>query len=155
MIGKVTYDSAFQIAASGMSAQRMRMNVIANNIANADSTVTAEGGPYRRRSVVFEAVGRPQRASRVVDPERAGQAMGGGVRVAGVVEEVDDDKAFTRVYDPHHPQADADGWVLKPNIQVMAEMVNLMDATRAFDANVTMMSNLRQVAAKALEIGRL
>ncbi|MBE7559979.1 flagellar basal body rod protein FlgC [bacterium] len=146
------YDSAFQMAASGMSAQRMRMNVIANNIANADSTVSAGGGPYRRRSVVFEAVGRAPRNPVRLD---GGRAVGGGVRVAGVVEERNDEKAFTLVYDPGHPQANADGWVLKPNIQVMAEMVNLLDATRAFDANVTMLNNLRQIAAKALEIGRL
>ena len=140
-------DSGFAIAASGMSAQRMRMNVLASNIANAQSTVTPEGGPYRRRSVLFaEAVSHA--FGRNTDPA-------GGVRVAGVVREMVDDKAFSRVFDPGHPQADEEGWVLMPNIHVMAEMVNLMEATRAYDANVTMLNNIRQVAAKALEIGRV
>jgi len=139
-------DSGFRIAASGMSAQRTRMDVIANNIANAETTVTPEGGPYRRRSVLFSEI-----ASHAFgDKQKAG-----GVQVTGIVREMNNDKAFTRVYDPGHPQADADGWVLRPNIHVMAEMVNLMEATREYDANVTMLNNMRQVTTKALDIGRV
>jgi flagellar basal-body rod protein FlgC len=150
----MAFSSTFNVAASGMSAQRVRMNVIANNIANANTTVTAEGGPYRRRAVTFEAVGGSPRFSQLLKAGMEAEQMGGGVRVRRIVEETNDDKAFTRVYDPSHPQADADGTVLRPNIKVMAEMVSLLDATRNYDANVTMLNNLRQMAGKTLEIGR-
>jgi flagellar basal-body rod protein FlgC len=145
---------SFDISASGLEAQRIRMNVIANNIANAQTTRTEDGGPYRRRAAVFEAVGGTKsRFSKLLEGVSDEKVLGGGVRVSEIVEATDAE-AFMDVYDPTHPDADANGIVHKPNIRVVDEMVNLIDASRAYEANVTAMNATKQIAAKTLEIGR-
>jgi flagellar basal-body rod protein FlgC len=145
---------SFDVSASGLEAQRIRLDVLANNIANAQTTRTADGGPYRRRGVVFEAVGGTRQPFfRMLDEARRGEALGQGVKVAKIIEQQGDD-AFTEVFDPTHPDADEQGIVRLPNIKVSNEIVNLIDAQRAYEANITAMNATKQIAAKTLEIGR-
>jgi flagellar basal-body rod protein FlgC len=144
----------FDVSASALEAQRIRMNVIANNIANAQTTRTEDGGPYKRRAVVFEAVGGTKSTfAKILAAQAEEKVLGGGVTVAKIVE-ASGPEAFMDVYEPSHPDADKNGIVRKPNIRVVDEMVNLIDASRAYEANVTAMNTTKQIAAKTLEIGR-
>ena len=146
------YEVALAISASALSAQRIRMNVIASNLANATTTRTPEGGPYRRRDVLFEAVPVGESFSGILRAaSRDSRASLQGVAVQGVVE---DPRPFQRVYQPGHPDADAEGYVLLPNVNPLEEMVNLIAATRAYEANVTAINATKAMALKALEIGR-
>jgi len=145
--------SAFDISASGLTAQRVRMDVIANNIANAQTLVTKEGGPYRRRSVVFEAMGRHFNESLTQAHRRLSRIIGGGVKVNKIIED-QTLNAFTKIYDPSHPFADSTGVVLRPNVNVVQEMVDMIDASRAYEANVTALNSSKQMMTKALEIGK-
>ena len=145
--------SAFDISGTGLSAQRVRMDVIANNIANAQTMVTNEGGPYRRRSVVFEAMGRHFNESLTTAHRRLSRIIGGGVKVNKIIED-HTPNAFQKVYDPSHPFADSTGVVLRPNINVVQEMVDMVDASRAYEANVTALNSAKQIISKALEIGK-
>jgi flagellar basal-body rod protein FlgC len=130
---------AFAISGSGMTAERMRMDVIAANLANADSTQGANGQPYRRRMVVL------QEAS-----PSFGQVLA-GVKVAGIV---DDSSPLRRVYDPSHPDADAQGYVTLPNVNPVTEMVDLITASRGYEANVTAMNAAKQMFTKTFDILR-
>ncbi len=138
--------SAMEVAASGLSAQRTRMNTIASNMANAQTTRTADGGPYKRVDPLFEAV-RLERL-RATDP--AEQA----VRLVSVAEVVQDQRPGTLVYQPGHPDANADGYVEFPNVNVVEEMVNMITASRAYEAGVTSIEAVKGIAQSALEIGR-
>jgi len=133
------------ISASGLSAERMRMEVVANNIANAYSTRTPGGGTFRRQDVVFEALLDRQLST------RGNGALFKGVHVAEVV---DDMSELPRVYMPGHPDADADGFVTMPNVQMANEMVNLITANRAYEANLRVLQAFRQQADQALLIGK-
>ncbi|HKZ71524.1 MAG TPA: flagellar basal body rod protein FlgC [Nitrospirota bacterium] len=128
------------ISASGLEAQRLRMNIIAGNLANAQSTHSPEGGPYRRKDVVF---------SEILD-SMSGKGSG-EVQVSGVIE---DQRPFQMVYDPQHPDANAEGYVQLPNVNLLEEMVNMMSASRSYEANVTAINSAKSMARKALEIGR-
>lgn len=144
--------SSFEISGSGLTAQRLRMDVVANNIANVNTTRTAEGGPYRRQRVVFE----PRQATEFVLPfsmeaQKRANSGGSGVRVVGVSA---DPSAPKMVYDPGHPDADERGYVAMPNIQLVNEMVDMISATRAYEANVAAINSAKSMAAKALEIGK-
>ncbi|GBD37615.1 Flagellar basal-body rod protein FlgC [bacterium HR36] len=130
-----------RISASGLSAERLRMEVIANNLANAFSTRSLEGGPYRRKDVVFEAVLR----------NHLGRPQLDGVRVVGLE---DDPSDFVRVYQPGHPDADADGYVLYPNVSLPLEMVNLLTASRAYEANLKVLQTFRQMMEQAFVLLR-
>jgi flagellar basal-body rod protein FlgC len=143
---------SFEISASGLTAERVRMDVISSNLANVNTTRTPEGTPYRRRQVVFESADAPQSfASLLQTAQRAGST--GGVRVAAIEPDFSD---FKRVHNPGHPDADpATGYVLMPNIEPVMEMVDLMTATRAYDANVNALNSAKQMQQKALEIGRV
>lgn len=145
--------SAFEISGSGLTAQRLRMDVVANNIANVNTTRTAEGGPYRRQRVVFEPRREePQFLLPLSTEGRKRAANGGsGVRVVGVSA---DPAAPKTVYDPGHPDADDRGYVAMPNIQLVNEMVDMISATRAYEANIAAINSAKSMAAKALEIGR-
>ena len=134
--------SSFDISASGISAQRARMDVIANNIANADTTRTPEGGPYRRQRVTFEAAYQQALGNRAVPS---------GVSVANVTQDPTD---FISVYDPGHPDADKSGYVQKPNVNVVEEMVDMISATRAYEANVTAMNATKTMIAAGIEMGK-
>jgi flagellar basal-body rod protein FlgC len=134
--------TAGNISASGMTAERRRMEVIANNVANALTTRTPSGGPYRRQDVIFEAVVQDQLNN---DPNH----NLGGVRVVGVE---DDPSELPRIHDPGHPDADTDGYVTMPNVLLPIEMVNLMTASRAYEANVKVLQALRQQLEQALAL---
>jgi flagellar basal-body rod protein FlgC len=140
--------TAFAISASGLRAQRLRMDVIAANLANAQSTRTPEGGPYRRRDVVLEAVSQGESFD---DMLAAGGGSTTAVKVSRVVEDLRPPQV---VYDPGHPDADADGYVSLPNVNVVTEMVDMMAATRAYEANVAALNATKRVLEAALEIGR-
>ena len=140
----MSFLSSLNISASALTAQRMRMDVISENIANADTTRTENGGPYRRRvSVLAE---QPQTFSSVMS-----KATGGGVVVSQIVEDMSD---FEYEYDPDHPDADEMGYVAKPNVDEAREIIDLMSATRSYEANVTALNATKSIAMKALEIGR-
>jgi flagellar basal-body rod protein FlgC len=131
------FDS-LRISASGMSAERLRMDVISANIANADSTSGPGGQPYRRKEVVLEPAGG---FAGVLE----------GVQVAGIAE---DQTPPRRVYDPGHPDADAQGYVSMPNVSPITEMVDLIGASRAYEANVTAMNATKQMVTRTLDILR-
>ncbi|HEX2947144.1 MAG TPA: flagellar basal body rod protein FlgC [Clostridia bacterium] len=145
------YFGALDIGASALTAQRLRMDTISQNIANANSTRTEDGTPYRRRIVVFQEQSAGIPFSEYLTDSSRQQYLGKGVKVARIVE---DPSPFKKVYDPGHPDADADGYVEMPNIDVVTEMVNMISATRAYEANVTSINTTKSMAMKALEIGR-
>jgi flagellar basal-body rod protein FlgC len=141
------------VSVSALDAQRHRLNVIASNLANAQSTRTPTGGPYRRRDVVFQtapAAGRFQQALRQATTGLHAHALD-GVKVSKVVE---DQRPGQVVYDPRHPDADSKGFVTMPNVNVMEEMVNMIGASRAYEANVQAINATRTMWNRALEIGR-
>jgi len=139
------------LTATGMSAQRTRMNVAAMNLANRSTTRTAEGGPYRRREVVLEAVPMEGSFSSALSGAMGKNDEPVGVRVATIQESTDDP---TLVYDPGHPDADAAGYVAMPKVDSIAEMVDLMGAARAYEAGTSVLSTVKSMADQALRIGR-
>ncbi len=139
--------NAMDISASALAAQRFRMNVVADNLANVETTRTPEGGPYRRKEVIFGAQPVPSFAE-ILHGVRAKPT---GVEVLGVVE---GRSAPRRVFNPGHPDADAQGFVSYPNINPLMEMVDMIGAARAYEANVTAIQTTKGMAQKALEIGR-
>lgn len=144
--------NSFNISASALTAQRLRMDTISQNIANVNTTRTASGTPYRRKTVVFQEKEADIPFSQYLSEQsRSRLFAGGGVRVTGIVE---DPSPFKEVYDPGHPDADENGIVRMPNVEVVAEMVNMISATRAYEANVTALNASKSMALKALEIGR-
>jgi flagellar basal-body rod protein FlgC len=128
---------ALSISSTGMSAERLRMDVIAENLANADTTRTAAGGPYQRQEVVLEQAA-----------PSFGEVLG-GVQVAGIV---GDPSPPRMVYDPGHPDADKNGYVKMPNVNPVSEMVDLITAQRGYEANVTAMSAAKQMFSKSLDV---
>jgi len=142
--------SGFRISGSGMTAQRARMNTIASNIANINTTRTPEGGPYRRKDVVFSAIQDGQSFGEVLS---ASDPKSDYNRVQ-VTDVVYDKKAPIPKYDPSHPDADADGNVYYPNVNLMEEMTNMIQASRSYEANVQAIQATKDMALSALEIGR-
>jgi flagellar basal-body rod protein FlgC len=142
-----------EISASALTAQRLRMNVTAENLANAETTKTADGTPYRRKEVTLEAVGTEGGFGSQLSKAMGGGAgiAPGGVQAKAITEDPTDGKL---VYDPSHPDANAQGYVRMPNVDTVTEMVDLIDAQRAYEANVTAMSASKQMFAKTLEILR-
>jgi flagellar basal-body rod protein FlgC len=138
--------SAMEVAASGLAAERTRMNTVASNLANARTTRTADGGPYKRLDPVFQV--KPLAAA-------AGEVPGGegiaSVRVARIAEDTRDPMM---VYEPGHPDADANGYVRYPNVNVVEEMVNMITASRAYEAGVTSIESIKSMAKSAIGIGR-
>jgi flagellar basal-body rod protein FlgC len=147
--------SALETSASALTAERLRMDVIANNIANVNTTRTPDGGPYRRQMVVLGS--RPsfsaalQEASGQGGEADATAQVGRGVRVVQIVQ---DQRPFKLKYDPTHPDADANGYVQLPNVETVTEMVDLISASRAYEANVTALNAFKQMVSTALQIGR-
>lgn len=140
----------FSVNGSAMQAQMLRMEVIGANVANVNTTRTPEGGPYRRREVVFETVNQnPEGFAGALG--RASEAVGVGVRVSKVIE---DSSPFLLRFDPQHPDAAEDGYVRFPNVNVVAEMVNLVEASRSYDANISVIQATKNMIAKTFEIGR-
>jgi flagellar basal-body rod protein FlgC len=145
----MNFINALRIGASGLSAQRLRMNVTSSNLANINTTRMPGGGPYRRKDVVF--AGKPLNPSfRDVLKSRMGQPIS-EVRVQEIVEDPREPHAK---YEPQHPDADAKGYVKTPNINLMEEMANMISASRSYEANATAIKATKDMALKALEIGR-
>ncbi|MGN0378059.1 MAG: flagellar basal body rod protein FlgC [Butyrivibrio sp.] len=141
--------SGMNINASGMSAQRLRMDVISENIANADTTRTKEGGPYVRKNVILtEKVSVQNSFGQVLNRTISG--IGNGVKATAIVKDTDTD--MNLVYDPSHPDADENGYVLYPNVNIVTEMTDLIDATRSFEANATAFDASKTIASKGLSI---
>ena len=134
--------NTFRISGSALQAQTTRLNTISSNLANVETTSTPEGGPYKKKSVVFQSA-----------PLSFQEQLEGaqGVNVTKIIE---DTKSPRKVYNPAHPDAKEDGYVEMPNISVLEEMVDMMSATRSYQANVTSIKMAKRMAMKALEIGR-
>ena len=145
----MSFFDSFNISGSGLTAQRLRLDVIADNIANVSTTRTESGEPYRRRTVVMESAGNPSFAD--VYSDALDETSGAGVRVAAIVEDPSD---FKLSYDPTNPDAGADGYVRLPNVELVTEMVDLIGAQRAYEANATVMDATKAMAQRALQIGQ-
>ncbi len=145
--------SAFNINASGLTAQRYRMDVISENVANASTTRTADGTPYRRKVVTFEEKGGQTAFSRVLGEAAYSHGYSGqGVKVSGLYQDYETE--MKKVYDPSHPDADDDGYVTYPNVNIITEMTNLIDASRAYEANSTAFSASKSMALQGLELNQ-
>lgn len=147
--------SSMQISASGLTAERLHLDVISNNIANVNTTRGADGQPFRRQQVVFTArEGQGSFSSFLANARGAwlDQAVGMGVNVTSIQPDMAHD--FKIVHDPGHPDADANGNVKLPNVEPVTEMVDMISATRAYEAGVTAINSAKQMEQKALEIGR-
>ena len=142
--------TSFDINASGMTAQRYRMDIISENIANANTTRTEDGTPYRRKVVTFEEKGSHTPFAHVLNQARD-KYSDSGVKVTGVYE--DTWTEMNKVYDPSHPDADENGYVTYPNVDTVTEMVNLIDASRSYEANATAFESSKSIAMQGLNIG--
>lgn len=136
-----SYFNVFKVSASAIESQRRRMNIIASNMANVNSTRTEEGGPYRRKDVVFSPMNME---SNPVELQ--------GVRVDDIIT---DNTPLKKIYDPGHPDADNEGYVEMPNVNIIEEMVNMMTAFRAYEASVSAFNLSKSMFMKSLEIGRV
>ena len=141
---------SFNISASGMTAQRFRTDIIAENIANVNTTSTESGGPYRRKIVTFQEKNVTP-FSEIYSTSK-NRAIGNGVKITKVTEDYETD--FIKEYDPANPDADADGYVSYPNVNTVTEMTNLIDATRAYEANATAFEASKSMALAGLNIGK-
>lgn len=130
--------NVFKISGSAMSAQSMRLNTVASNLANADSVVSSDGKPYQSKQVVFKAVQDAANKSSMVEVDRV----------------IEDTKPGKMVYDPKHPMANADGYITMPNVNVTEEMVNMISASRAYQNNVETMNAAKTMLLKTLNIGQ-
>jgi flagellar basal-body rod protein FlgC len=140
-----------EISASALTAQRLRMNVTAENLANAQTTRGADGQPYRRKQVVLQQRDGGFSAALGTAMARGSSTAGGGVEVTGIVEDPSD---FKLVYDPAHPDANAEGYVQMPNVNPVTEMVDLISASRGYEANVTAIQAAKSMFSKTLDILR-
>ncbi len=137
--------------ASGLTAERLRMDVISNNIANVNTTVTENGTPFRRKMVTFQERTTTDFVVPMNISSDDNRETGNGVRVVGITE---DNSPFKYVYDPSHPQANKDGYVEMPNINIVSEMTDMITATRAYEANVNIINSAKGMAQAALNIGK-
>ncbi len=150
----MSFFDSMNVSATGLSAQRMRMDVISENIANVNTTKAADGKPYKRKIALFEEISNPGSFASYFDkavndggisPAKA------GVKVSKIVE---DERSGQKVFEPNHPDADKDGYVTMPNVNIVEEMVNMISASRSYEANITAISNTKQMIARTLELGR-
>ncbi|OQX20565.1 MAG: flagellar basal body rod protein FlgC [Desulfobulbaceae bacterium A2] len=139
--------STFKVAGSALQAQRIRLDTISSNLANAETTRTPEGGPYKRKDVYFQTT--PASFDSQLDANLRGAVQ--GVEVSQILV---DQEPPRLVYDPAHPDAGADGYVAMPNVSVLKETVDMMSATRSYEANTTSIKSAKRMAMKALDIGR-
>ncbi len=143
--------SAFNVNASGMTAQRLRMDIISENVANAQTTRTADGTPYVRKVVTFAAKGKDTaRPFHKVLQGASAAYIGQGVKVNGIYEDTKTEGKM--VYDPSHPDADENGYVTYPNVSIVTEMTNLIDASRAYEANSTAFGASKSMALQGLQL---
>ncbi|NCC86341.1 MAG: flagellar basal body rod protein FlgC [Clostridia bacterium] len=142
--------NSLNIAGSGLTASRLRMDIISENIANYSTTKTEDGGPYRRKMVVYESV-EDRSFDSILKDSISGNQTNAGVQVSAIVEDPSD---FNYVYNPTHPDADEDGYVAMPNVDITEEMLDMMSVTRVYDMNINALNSIKSMAGKALEIGR-
>ena len=137
--------TTFKICASGLSAQRAKLDVITSNIANVNTTSTPEGGPYKRKMITFSA-----------EPLKEGfdKTLADAVRMVKVKNVIEEKEGFKRIYDPAHPDADKDGFVTLPNVNIMLEMTDLITASRSYEACATAFDAAKNMALRAMEIGK-
>lgn len=147
----MSFLNSFDISASGMTAQRQRLDIAAENISNINTTRTESGGPYRRKLVVLQE--KPSVSFRSVFNSRLKKELStkGGVQVSEIIE---DQRDLSPVYNPEHPDADENGYVMMPNVDLVKETVDGMSATRSYEANITAFNAIKTMAQKALEIGK-
>ncbi len=143
---------SFSVNASGMTAERFRMDIISQNVANANTTRTEEGTPYRRKVVTFQERTTDVTSFGTIFRRARGMDVGNGVKATGVYEDQSD---LTMVYDPSHPDADENGYVLYPNVNIVTEMTNMIDAERAYQANATAFTASKSIAMKGLDIAKI
>ena len=143
---------SFGVNASGMTAERYRLDIISENIANANTTRTEEGTPYRRKIVTFAEKDVDATSFGAISAKARGYPTGDGVKVTRVLEDTTTD--LIKVYDPAHPDADENGYVMYPNVNTITEMTNMIDATRAYEANATAFSASKNMAQRGLQIGQ-
>ncbi|MDD2585263.1 MAG: flagellar basal body rod protein FlgC [Syntrophomonadaceae bacterium] len=150
--------NSIDVSASGLTAQRLRMDTIANNMTNVETTrVENDTGPYRRQVVIFEAIkpsGSNKSSFKSVLRQNAKPTVGQGVRVKEIRNIDENERPFRRVYEPSHPDADQQGYVNYPNVNIVEEMINMVSATRAYEANAKVIEASRSMAMRALDIGR-
>ncbi len=147
----MSFWETMKIGASGLQAQRLRLDVVANNIANAQTTRTEDGGPYQRQDVIFMPQGSKPFLPTFVAERRGIDVRTGGVTVQQIIT---DETEGPRVYDPTHPDADETGFVEYPNVDPVVEMTNMLSATRSYEANLSLVEAAKRMALKSLEIGR-
>ena len=147
----MSFLKSFDISASGMTAQRQRLDIAAENISNMNTTRTSSGGPYRRKMVVLEEKPVASFRSEIESRYIKTQSSKGGVKVSRIME---DQRDLQPVYNPNHPDANEEGYVMMPNVDLVKETVDGMSATRAYEANVTAFNAMKMMAQKALEIGK-
>lgn len=145
----MSFYSSLDVSASGLTAQRLRMDVIAQNIANVDTTRTEDGTPYKRKTVIFEERIADKPFSDYFNSALVNYSTGGGIRATEIVE---DNSEGPKVYDPDHPDADEEGYVTKPNVNIVEEMVNMISASRAYEASVTASGITKSMITKTLEL---
>lgn len=142
---------SFGVNASGMTAERYRMDIISQNVANANTTRTEDGDPYRRKVVTFTEKTLNPTSFGTIFKKARGMDVGDGVKVSSVKEDQSD---YTMVYDPSHPDADENGYVHYPNVNIVTEMTNMIDASRAYEANATAFNASKTIAMKGLDIAK-
>lgn len=146
--------TVLRIGASGLAAQRLRLDVIANNIANAETTRTPEGGAYKRKDVVFMPEGQSPFLPSFLAARQNLNRFQGQLKGVQVTQIVTDPTPGTRVYDPTHPDADEQGYVEYPNVNPVIEMTNMLSASRSYEANLAVIDTAKQMALRALDIGK-
>lgn len=152
----MAFFNSMNVSATGLTAQRLRMDVISENIANVNTTRTLQGGPYRRKTVLFQEIQETPFSGMMQDVLgddnlRRRAPLGMGVRVSNVVQ---CGIQGPKIYDPHHPDANAEGYVEMPNVNIVEEMVNMISASRSYEANITAINTAKQMMSRTLEIGR-
>ncbi len=143
----MSFQNSLRISAAGMAAQRQRLNVIASNLANLQTTRTPEGGPYKRKDVVFQAKPLVENQDDVSGLSDRQEPLS-----VEMVKVITDNRPPIMKYQPEHPDADAQGYVAYPNVNAIEEMVNMMSATRSYEANLTMMKTTKDMVNKTIEI---
>ena len=147
----MSFNGIMEISSGGMSAQRFRLNVIASNLANQNTTRTPEGGPYRRRDVVFQATPAQTEEKTAITSAKKSDNPTMSVKVVDVVT---DPSPLVMKYEPGHPDANRDGYVAYPNINTFEEMVNMLSATRSYEANATILKSAKEMSTKTIDLLR-
>ncbi|OON97984.1 MAG: flagellar basal body rod protein FlgC [Epulopiscium sp. Nele67-Bin005] len=151
----MSFFGSMDIATTGLTSQRLRLDIITQNIVNVNTTRTEDGGPYQRQVALFEAISDSNTFEDVLRKQVMGTStnneVSGGVRITGIV---GDEAEFPVMYDPSHPDANEDGYVELPNVNIVDEMVDMISASRSYEASVTAFNNMKAMAGKALELGQ-